>query len=101
MIELLIVIVVLAVLGAVVVAAVGQTTEGAEESACLADKHVLITATEAFFAQRSATTIPGDDGGEGVEQTLVSEKFMREASDYYDLDAAGALTIDTGSPCTE
>ena len=92
LIELLVVIVILGILSAVVVMAVGRSTSDAEDVACIADKHVLITATEAFFAQRSTTTIPSAGGDQGYQQTLVAEQFMRQTSDYYNLDAAGTLT---------
>lgn len=100
LIELLIVIVILGIMSGVVVYAVGSTTTEAEKSACIADKSVLLTATEAFFAQRSTDTIPDAGGENGYEQTLVTERFMRSTSDYYDLDADGELTVDAGSPCT-
>lgn len=99
LIELLIVIVILGLLSVVVVLAVGNTTSNAEDSACTADKHVLITATEAFFAQRAVEVIPDAGGDEGYEQTLVDEQFMRQTSVYYDLEADGSL-LAVGGTCT-
>jgi prepilin-type N-terminal cleavage/methylation domain-containing protein len=57
LVELLIVIVILGLLATAVVFAVGGITADAEESGCDADAHILITATEAFFAQKGTNAI--------------------------------------------
>ncbi len=100
LIELLLVIVVLAIMATVVVAAVGGFTAEAEDTACQADAHILIIATESFFAQRAQTVItPVGTTADRYELALVDEGFMRRASDLYDLDATGHLQPETGSRC--
>ncbi|MEY2958304.1 MAG: hypothetical protein RLZZ01_872 [Actinomycetota bacterium] len=54
LIELLIVIVILGILAAVVVFAVGGITDRGNDSACAADKKTLEVAVEAYYAQASA-----------------------------------------------
>lgn len=57
LIELLVVIAILAVLAGIAVFAVGNLTEGADESACKTEKDTLNTAVQAAIAKN------GDDGG--------------------------------------
>ena len=100
LIELLLVIVVLGVLATIVVASVGGITSEAQDSSCKTDAHVLYTAGEAYFAQRSVNTIaPSSSDPDGYEQTLVTAGFLREPSKYYDLDSSGVLTPAANSPC--
>jgi len=101
LIELLLVIVVLAILSVVVVASIGGVTDEAEVSSCKSDATTLITAAEAFFAQRDARVIPSADASpDGYEKTLVAEGFLRTPSRYHDLDSIGHLVAVTGSQCT-
>lgn len=100
MIELLLVVVVLGILTTVVVLAVGGMTSDAEETGCLADRRSLEKATEAFFAQGPASTIPAAPvAEEPYEQTLVDWSILRETSVYYDLDGTGQIIDVVGSPC--
>jgi prepilin-type N-terminal cleavage/methylation domain-containing protein len=100
-IELLLVIVVLGILTTIVVLSVGGVTTEAQETGCAADRRMLETAGEAYFAQRRTSTIPDAGGGpDGYEQTLVDEELLRQTSEYFDLDADGALVAAAGSPCT-
>src|SRR5215210_5521226 len=86
LIELLLVIVVLGLLATIVVASVGGVTGDAKQSACSADADVLYTATESFFAQRSATTLPSIGSTlDRYELGLAQEGFLRSASTYFDL----------------
>lgn len=101
LIELLLVIVVLAVLATIVVSAVGGLTTEAESSGCEADAHILMTSSEAYFAQRAATVIPPvGSTPDRFELGLVNGGFLRQPSRYYDLDASGHLLQAAGSPCT-
>ena len=101
LIELLLVIVVLAVLATIVVAAVDGFTTQAESSSCEADAHMLATATEAYFAQRSASVLPPvGSSANRFELELVGRGFLHEPSSYYDLDASGQLVSTSGSPCS-
>jgi prepilin-type N-terminal cleavage/methylation domain-containing protein len=102
LIELLIAIIVLGILAAVVVLAVGGLRANAEDSACPADFRNLITATESYFVQFDTTTIPNPYGTDpdGYEQTLVDVGLARQVSEWYDLDTDGELLVPAGSPCT-
>jgi prepilin-type N-terminal cleavage/methylation domain-containing protein len=99
LIELLLVIVILGILATVVVLAVGGITGDAEDSACLADRRTLQKAGEAYFAQTPAEMIPATGAVEPYEQTLVDAGFLRNTSQYYDLDEFGQLVAVAGSPC--
>jgi prepilin-type N-terminal cleavage/methylation domain-containing protein len=77
LIELLIVIVILGILSAVVVFAVGGITDRGNDSACKSDRKSVEVASEAYYAQRGtyATAIDGPAGS----PTLVGGGFLREA----------------------
>ncbi len=101
LIELLIVIVIVGILAAVVVIAVGGFRDDAEDSACPADFRNLITAAESYFVQYDTTTIPAADATpNGYEQTLVNVGLARFVSEWYDLDVNGDPVQVVGSPCT-
>src|SRR5436309_14981756 len=70
LIELLIVIVILAILAAVVIFAVGGITDRGKKSACKTDLKTVETASEAYYAKYSQYA-----GSMGV---LVTEKLLRE-----------------------
>ncbi len=99
LIELLLVIVVLGILATVVVVSVGGFTSEAQDTGCKSDSHILVTAVEAYFAQRHTQTILGDGSPDSYEKTLATEGFLRAPSTLHDLDASGALKQVTGSPC--
>jgi len=71
LVELLVVIVILGILAAVAVFAVGGVTDRGKASACKADVKSVETASEAYFAQNGAyaADIPA----------LVTAKFLRSA----------------------
>ena len=102
LIELLLVIVILGILTTVVALSVSGMTSEAEESACLADRRTLEKASEAYFAQTPARTIPPYGGDpladDAYELTLVDAGFLRGPSQYFDLDEHGQL-VDLGFPC--
>jgi prepilin-type N-terminal cleavage/methylation domain-containing protein len=101
LIELLLVIVVLALIATIVVAAVGGFAAEAQASSCEADAHILATATEAYFAQRSASVLPPvGPSVDRYELELVGGGFLHLPSHFYDLDANGHLVATTGSPCS-
>jgi general secretion pathway protein G len=77
--ELLVVIVILGILAAVVVFAVGNATEDAEQSACEAERSTLETAVEAYNAKTGSypTTIDQLTGGE--------TRYLRRAPTLYTL----------------
>jgi prepilin-type N-terminal cleavage/methylation domain-containing protein len=101
LVELLIVIVILGLLATAVVFAVGGITADAQDSGCDADAHILITATEAFFAQKQTDEIWATGGtNDKYEITLVNQQFLRHPSDFYDLNDTGGLVAVAGSSCT-
>lgn len=101
LIEVLIVVVILALLAVAVVASVGGITGEAEASGCESDAHILVTATEAYFAQKQATSILATGTSDDrYEITLRDQKFLRSPSAYHDLNSDGSLKQVSGSPCT-
>ncbi len=79
LVELLVVIVILGILAAIVVFAVGGITDKGQTSACKADKSSLETAEEADYASQPepATYVSEDQ--------LVTDKFLHEKSDLHDI----------------
>jgi general secretion pathway protein G len=71
LIELLVVIVILGILAAVAVFAVGGITDKGKQSACKADVSSVATASEAYYAKNSAyaADVPA----------LIAAKFLRTA----------------------
>lgn len=91
LVELLVVIVILGILAAVAVFAVGGVTDKGKESACKADLNSVATASEAYYAKNGsyAASIAG----------LVTAKFLRSAPNSPDYDvvyvaADGSVTAD-------
>ena len=79
LIELLIVIVILGILAAIVVFAVGGISDRGQTSACKADKKTIQTAQEAYFAEKSA----GDGKYAGSVGALVTAKFLADTSSMH------------------
>lgn len=98
-IELLLMVVILGILATIVALSVGGLTTKADETACRADRRQLEKATEAYFARYATETIPATGTVEPYEQTLVDAEFLRQTSQYYELDAYGQLTTAAGSYC--
>jgi prepilin-type N-terminal cleavage/methylation domain-containing protein len=91
LIELLIVIVILGILAAIVVFAVGGISNRGQDAACQADKKTLEVAEEANFAQK---------GAYGDQDTLVANGFLHDKSTLYDVVAATGKVKDVaGSKC--
>jgi general secretion pathway protein G len=76
LIELLVVIVILGILSAVVVFAVGGISDKGTASACKADVSSVATASEAYYAKTGAYAAGNDAVGIGV---LVTAKLIRSA----------------------
>lgn len=98
LVELLVVIVILGILSAVVVFAVGGITNKGQQNACKSDFRAIQTAEEARFANASA-------GAYADEDTLVTEKYLRSASKLYDVAATGggtdfSITVDVTNSST-
>lgn len=90
--ELLIVIVILGVLAGIVVFAVSGITDRGTKAACQADVRTVITAVEAYHAEKGS--YPGGDTLEERYDALKSAKLLRDApkSSKY----AVAVAKDTG-----
>lgn len=93
LIELLIVIVIIGILSAVVVFAVGGVADDAEENACDGGARTLAVAVEAYFAMNGNEPIPptAPADGQQYERTLVEAGLIRGTSEYWDVAAEGYL----------
>jgi prepilin-type N-terminal cleavage/methylation domain-containing protein len=91
LVELLIVIVILGILSAIVVFAVGGITDKGTDASCKTDASVLQAAEEAYFAATTA----GNGTYTADQQDLIDAGFIHEASTKHTvaLDAAGAGTV--------
>jgi general secretion pathway protein G len=93
-VELLVVIVILGILAAVVVFAVGGTTDNAQKSACKAERSSVESAVEAFNARLGRyptgvgelTNPPADDNGDPVG------RFLRKAPTWYTVGGGGSVS---------
>jgi prepilin-type N-terminal cleavage/methylation domain-containing protein len=100
LIELVLVTLILGIVTSVVIFTVTGVHADAAGAGCDADDHTLGNATEAYFALHGATTIPATGiDNDRFEQTLVEQGLLREASEYYDLDATGATISEGDSSC--
>lgn len=84
LIELLVVIVILGILAAVVVFAVGGITDRGKASACKTDRRTLLTAGEAYIAQAD----PAVGSGDKDATDLKAAGFLSEISDLYTVKVA-------------
>ena len=80
LIELLVVIIILGILSAVVVFAVGGIGDKGQSSACKIDTRTLRTAEEAFYANDRVGA-----ADYGSEAALVSGGFLSEESSYHNI----------------
>ncbi len=80
LVELLVVIVILGILAAIVVLAVGGITNKGEANAKATDKRTLEAAQEAYFAKQGV-----DNPVYATEAGLVADKMLREESDKHDI----------------
>lgn len=100
LIEMLIVIVILGILATVVIVSVRGITDRGEQSSCDTDARTLATAIESYFAEVGGNTIPATGvGADQFERTLVNQGLLREASQLYDVDTNGDLTVVATSHC--
>lgn len=96
LIELLVVIVILGILAAVVVFAVGGVGDKGQSSACVIDGRTIRTAEEAYFAQ-NGTYVNQDTSGTGLVPG-----FLSQAPKYHTVTGATAtgFTLNPIAPCT-
>jgi general secretion pathway protein G len=85
LVELLVVVVILGILAAVVVFAVGGSTEKAQQSACNAERSTLETAVEAYRA--SEGDYPGD-----TDDLVGADRFLRSTPKWYETNGGGELS---------
>jgi general secretion pathway protein G len=78
LIELLIVIIILGILAAVVVFAVGGIQDRGQTSACEAERKTLEVAVEAYFAKN------GSYPANAAAMTAAPNKFLHDAPENYD-----------------
>ncbi len=100
LIELLVVIVILGILAAVVVFAVGGLTDKGEKSSCKIDTRTIRTAEEAYFAKQASP------GTYGTMTDLVNAQLLSEASTLHGIALGAGNTSFTvynmaGSGCTD
>ncbi|MGZ4691434.1 MAG: type II secretion system protein [Acidimicrobiia bacterium] len=86
LVELLVVIVILGILAAVVVFAVGGSTDKAQKSSCAAEHSAVASAVEAYRA--SVGSYPGSIDS----LTSGGDKFLRDAPSWYGTSGGGTLT---------
>jgi prepilin-type N-terminal cleavage/methylation domain-containing protein len=87
LVELLVVIVILGILAAVVVFAVGGSTEKAQKNACTSEKSAVETALEAYRA--SVGNYPANLG----QMTSGVNQFLRSTPTWYSVNGTGGLTL--------
>jgi general secretion pathway protein G len=85
--ELLVVVVILGILAAVVVFAVGNSTDNAKSSACDAERSTLETAIEAYRAQT------GEYPTSNTALTQTETRFLRHEPTLYQVNASGDGSI--------
>ena len=81
LVELLVVIVILGILAAVVVFAVGGTTKNAAKNACLTERSTVEAAIEAYKAANNGT--PPPDAGALVGNTTDAGQTLRRLPKYF------------------
>jgi general secretion pathway protein G len=86
LIELIIVILILGILAAIVVFAVGGVQDKGQTSACATEKKTLETAIEAYYAKNTAYPATA------AALTAAPNKFLHDVPDHYDTDGAGNVT---------
>jgi type II secretory pathway pseudopilin PulG len=94
LLELLVVIVILGILGAVVIINTRAVGDRGRAASCAYDRKVLTVAQEAVWAKTQAYTTEGG---------LVAAGFLESQSQYWDValtaPTAYSLTPQAGSPC--
>jgi len=91
LVELLVVIVILGILAAVVVFAVGGIGDKGQTSACKADKSALATAEEAYFANNNT--------GHYADETDLVPAFLHDVSSIHDITNNSSTYTITGGSC--
>ncbi len=90
LIELLVVIVILGILAAIVVFAIGGLTDSSTKSACNADANTLKTAEDAYYASPSVADPNTPNATYATEAQLLAAKLIKANSTNYDITTASA-----------
>ena len=93
LVELLVVIVILGILAAVVVFAVGGSTDKAQTSACAAERSAVETAVEAYRASQGS--YPTSE----ADLINANSKFLRATPTYYTVSGS-TVSVKAGAPST-
>ena len=93
LVELLVVIVILGILAAVVVFAVGGSTDKAQKSSCAAERSAVESAVEAYRASE------GSYPASQTDLVATASKFLRSTPTYYDVSGSN-VTVKAGAPTT-
>jgi prepilin-type N-terminal cleavage/methylation domain-containing protein len=99
-IELLLALAIIGILATIVSTSIGGITAEAESSTCDAEQQVLENAVAAYqltVAGSVPSTTP--ESVDALENALVSGKFLRRASVYFDIEDDGAVVPSASSPC--
>jgi general secretion pathway protein G len=103
LIELLVVIVILGILAAIVVFAIGGLTDSSTKSACNADANTLKTAEDAYYATPSAADPNTPNQTYADEAQLKTSKLIKALSTNYNISGVSGTgyTLDAqNSKCT-
>ena len=93
LVELLIVIAILGVLATITVLSVRGISNNSKSSTCASDRKTLEVAIESYYASNgSSATTP-------TEALLVSGRLLQSASTNMDINASGAVIVQSGSGC--
>jgi general secretion pathway protein G len=95
LVELLVVIVILGILAAVVVFAVGGTEQDARVKSCLAERNTVEAAAISYLSAKDSNPALG---ALSVNALLNSDpKFLQHPPKYWDVDGAGDLSRKAGT----
>ena len=92
LVELLVVIVILGILAAVVVFAVGGSTDDARKSACQTDKSTADTAVAAYKVKH-------DGDRPHLWTDLIGADLLNKAPNDLDINSTGVVTATAGGKC--
>jgi general secretion pathway protein G len=104
LVELLVVVVILGVLAAIVVFAVGGVRDQGAQSACKADTAALAAAEEAYFGSKMPLGVYTAQGTAAAPGDLVAAGFLHEAPTLHTVTIGGSpagrsYTIVDGGTC--
>ena len=100
LVEILIVVVILGVLGAVTVFAIRGTVARTNENACATERRVLSTAAETYLTQEQVDVLPASGvGDDRYERGLVDAGFIKGTSSNWNLAENGDIIAEPAAIC--